>query len=1089
MRPPQVILCLSSLVACLLASTRLPAEDVPLRLPEGFTVGQFADDALAHNIYSMTIDPRGRVVVSGPDYVKTLHDDDGDGRADRAALFSSLPASGAHGLCFVGNDLVFTGDNVLGVLRDEHGDGRADGPPQRWASLKNPEHGANGIVHGPDGWLYVVCGNDAGVGAQNVTTPGSPVKTARCGAVLRISPDGKQMEIVAHGFRNPYDLDFSARGELFTVDSDGERDHHLPWYAPTRLFDVAQGMEHGWLLAGWQRSWNRPESFFDNVDRAAELGRGSPTGAIVYRHRQFPARYQGAVFSACWSMGRVYALPLSDQGATVKAKPEVFAQTAGDAGFAPVDLAVGPEGDLFVAIGGRGTRGGVFRISYRPEGSAPPAPTPPADPLQRVLRADQPLSSWSRAQWLPSARDLGRERFEAALLDSKQYAPQRVRAVEILVEVFGRLRTTVASQVVDDPETPAGVWGRVAWALSQNPSPEALPVVARLTFSSHARVQRAAFESLAVVAAYHELPDSLEVNWQAATASPDRRVRAAAIHCAISAERTERLPEVARLWVHPETRRDEAFFDAALELFRNPTHSVQSRLEAVRLVQLGLGDLRVQPGQPEVYSGYSGNAVEEVRPEVRAKVAAALAKAFPTQNEELNRKMARMFAMLSADEQGLVEFVTGQLTEKSDPDDDIHYLIVLSRLPGKRPPAVTEKIARSLCELHGKMKSQQRYPSRNWPLRVGEAFTELCLRDEALAGMLANHKELRLPEHAIFALLMPARERQAAARRLLTSREIASLREPDVWTSELVAVVSCLPDDQIIPFLLQKKWDNVALRDAIALVLARNPRPEYHKQLVESTSSTQPDVVLASAQALRKLPRSTEKEDPRNVAAALRALKQAALVKGQEEQRTALVDLLRYWSAQDIHVANHDDSLAVWNAWHEWFQKTYPNEAAALAGLSGGDAAQWKERIVEIPWENGDAARGKALFEKKACHRCHVGNNRLGPDLAGITGRLSREDLLATIVDPNKEISPTYRTVAVRTRSGRVYTGLLVYESPDATLLQTTPDVTVRISGEEFEAQEPGTVSLMPTGLLNDATDADVADLFAYLKTLTAGGK
>ena len=48
-------------------------------------------------------DPRGDVVVSGPGYVKILHDDNADGRADRTTLFSSKPASGAHGMVFVGN--------------------------------------------------------------------------------------------------------------------------------------------------------------------------------------------------------------------------------------------------------------------------------------------------------------------------------------------------------------------------------------------------------------------------------------------------------------------------------------------------------------------------------------------------------------------------------------------------------------------------------------------------------------------------------------------------------------------------------------------------------------------------------------------------------------------------------------------------------------------------------------------------------------------------------------------------------------------------------------------------------------------------
>jgi hypothetical protein len=49
---------------------------------------------LAHNIYSLTIDSHGRVVVAGPGYVKILHDDDGDGHADLATLFSDRPSSG-----------------------------------------------------------------------------------------------------------------------------------------------------------------------------------------------------------------------------------------------------------------------------------------------------------------------------------------------------------------------------------------------------------------------------------------------------------------------------------------------------------------------------------------------------------------------------------------------------------------------------------------------------------------------------------------------------------------------------------------------------------------------------------------------------------------------------------------------------------------------------------------------------------------------------------------------------------------------------------------------------------------------------------
>ena len=72
------------------------------------------------------------------------------------------------------------------------------------------------------------------------------------------------------------------------------------------------------------------------------------------------------------------------------------------------------------------------------------------------------------------------------------------------------------------------------------------------------------------------------------------------------------------------------------------------------------------------------------------------------------------------------------------------------------------------------------------------------------------------------------------------------------------------------------------------------------------------------------------------------------------------------------------------------------------------------------------------------------------------------------------------------TGSGRVYNGLIVYESPDSTLLQTAPDTTTRITGDEIVVMRKSKTSLMPSGLLNDVSDQDLADLFAYLKTLKA---
>lgn len=49
----------------LLFAQTLPADEIGVRVPDGFEVTEFAGDELAHDIYSMTIDSKGRVVVSG----------------------------------------------------------------------------------------------------------------------------------------------------------------------------------------------------------------------------------------------------------------------------------------------------------------------------------------------------------------------------------------------------------------------------------------------------------------------------------------------------------------------------------------------------------------------------------------------------------------------------------------------------------------------------------------------------------------------------------------------------------------------------------------------------------------------------------------------------------------------------------------------------------------------------------------------------------------------------------------------------------------------------------------------------------------
>ena len=92
--------------------------------------------------------------------------------------------------------------------------------------------------------------------------------------------------------------------------------------------------------------------------------------------------------------------------------------------------------------------------------------------------------------------------------------------------------------------------------------------------------------------------------------------------------------------------------------------------------------------------------------------------------------------------------------------------------------------------------------------------------------------------------------------------------------------------------------------------------------------------------------------------------------------------------------------------------------------------------------------------------------------------------LVESILLPSKVIKKGYETVTITTKAGKIYNGMLIYDSPDLTLLQTTPDTTVRIPREELQLVQPSDVSFMPSGLLDDLRDGELADLYAYLKTL-----
>ena len=104
--------------------------------------------------------------------------------------------------------------------------------------------------------------------------------------------------------------------------------------------------------------------------------------------------------------------------------------------------------------------------------------------------------------------------------------------------------------------------------------------------------------------------------------------------------------------------------------------------------------------------------------------------------------------------------------------------------------------------------------------------------------------------------------------------------------------------------------------------------------------------------------------------------------------------------------------------------------------------------------------------------------------LSGAAKRFSREDLFEAIANPNKDVAPVYRTTLFQTKDGQVHTGIVAFESADGYIVQTGATTTVRINTPDIAGLRAGTASLMPNGLLQGLKPEDVADLYAYLRSI-----
>ncbi len=391
-------LCLMSLLVAHAQAQGFTDESADLnKLPsvaDGFRIELVASEPLVRNPCSMAFDHRGRLFVGmGPQYrrpkpdtpgdsVMLLVDSDGDGRFDKRHEFAR-GLNNIQGMAWHGDDLWLANAPDLTIVRDTDGDDVADEYVKMYTDLGNIEHALHGLVWGPDGRLYMSKGNSKGLTKPGRIAPkafrelwdvaspeGSPeipppqTFTAanykstfqdpnddwgREGGVLVCDPDGKNLEIVSRGFRNPWDINIDDRFNFQGTDNDQNEGD--------RIFEPFRGSHYGWGHS-WSASWTGQ----DHLPTAPITGKvfhGSGTGIVFYNATQFPESYRGVWFFNDWLRKTTFMYRPRFDGGTIQPVQADWVEfvTGGDALFRPTDIEVGPDGHLYIL--GWGTEYGV----------------------------------------------------------------------------------------------------------------------------------------------------------------------------------------------------------------------------------------------------------------------------------------------------------------------------------------------------------------------------------------------------------------------------------------------------------------------------------------------------------------------------------------------------------------------------------------------------------------------------------------------------------------------------------------------------------------------------------------------------------
>jgi putative heme-binding domain-containing protein len=368
---------------------RTPQEQQKMfHLPPGFEIQLVAAEPDINKPINIAFDGKGRLWVSGSreypfpakppakghDTIHILEDTDRDGRAEKITLFAdglNIPT----GIYPYKTGAIAFSIPYIHLFEDTNGDGKADVDRLLYGTFAfRDTHGmTNSFRRGFDGWLYATHGF-----SNSSTIKGADGKefTLNSGNVYRMKVDGSHAEQYSWGLVNPFGMAFDPMGNIYISDCHSQ---------------AVNNVLHG----GVYPHFGNPHDGlgFAPAMMRHEHGSTAIAGVVYYAADQFPAEFRNNWFIGNPMTSRINRDSAIEKGSTREAKLESDFLSCDDPWFRPVDIALAPDGSLYIAdfynriIGhyevpldhpGRDRqRARIWRVVYRgADGKQNPTPAP-----------------------------------------------------------------------------------------------------------------------------------------------------------------------------------------------------------------------------------------------------------------------------------------------------------------------------------------------------------------------------------------------------------------------------------------------------------------------------------------------------------------------------------------------------------------------------------------------------------------------------------------------------------------------------------------------------------------------------------------